>query len=198
MLGLWVAVRELQEHRAAARRWACPSRAARSWSRPVLPPGCRGTGSGAASFRSSKRPRRMPVAPRRPSPPPPWQDEAATRERPREPSRRKPSRPAPRPKPKRNLLFSSTSRKERERAQARTSEPLPPDLLSPDLRPNPPAAPPPPVPAEAQPPSFDDAWPKPERSKPGETAAAAARPAHALDVRRSRTARRREMRNSRP
>ena len=62
---------------------------------------------------------------------------ATPRPEPLQPGRRR----AP-PKPKRNLLFSSTSRKERERAQARTSEPLTPDLLSPDLRPNPPAAPP--------------------------------------------------------
>jgi hypothetical protein len=45
---------------------------------------------------------------------------------------------------------------------------LPPDLLSGDLRPNPPAAPRPPEPVEAQPASFEDAWPKTERSRPGE------------------------------
>jgi hypothetical protein len=65
-------------------------------------------------------------------------------------------------------LFSSSSRKERERAQARTSEPLPPDILSPELRPNPPAAPPPLEAGEAPPASFDDAWPKSERPRPGD------------------------------
>jgi hypothetical protein len=71
---------------------------------------------------------------------------------------------APPLKPRRNLLFSSSSRKERERAATRTSEPLAPDLLSPDLRPQPSEAPP----VSEPPPSFDDAWPKPERGRPGE------------------------------
>lgn len=67
------------------------------------------------------------------------------------------------PRPKRNLLFSSTSRRERERAAARTGESQAPDLLSPEPGPASPAA----VPAEPTPPSFDDAWPKPERGRPG-------------------------------
>jgi hypothetical protein len=62
-------------------------------------------------------------------------------------------------KPRRNLLFSSSSRKERERAQARTTDP--------SADPHPEAAPRPPAPESAEPPpaSFDDAWPKPERSR---------------------------------
>ena len=54
--------------------------------------------------------------------PPPWQDEAVLRDRVRF---REPMHPASRraePKPKRNLLFSSTSREERERAEARSGE----------------------------------------------------------------------------
>ena len=143
--------------------------------RPVLPPGLsREPASGDAGSPFSQEAgenagRVEPAAPAASSSPPPWQDEAATRERPRgdAPAEAEPAEAAA--KPKRNLLFSSTSRKERERAQARTSEPLPPDLLSPELRPDPAAAPPPPLPAEAPPPSFDDAWPKAERSRPGET-----------------------------
>jgi hypothetical protein len=70
------------------------------------------------------------------------------------------------PKPRRNLLFTSTSRKERERAAARASEPLAPDMLSPDLRPNPPVAETPPAePAAPVPPTFEDAWPKSERGR---------------------------------
>jgi hypothetical protein len=72
--------------------------------------------------------------------------------------------PPPVPKPKRNLLFSSTSRKERERSQARTSEPFSPDLLSSELRPSPPAI----EPGDQPPPSFEDAWPRAERSRPAE------------------------------
>jgi hypothetical protein len=71
---------------------------------------------------------------------------------------------APAPKQRRNLLFSSTSRKERERAEARmpelsTAEPRP---VAAGLAPAPPPAA---QPAEAPPASFDDAWPKPERSR---------------------------------
>ncbi|MBR1231543.1 DUF308 domain-containing protein [Bradyrhizobium sp. AUGA SZCCT0182] len=174
MLGLGVAVRELKN--IAWQLGAGVSRPrGEAMVRPVLPPGMlpeAGSGDGGVPFKleTAESAGGEPAAPAAASPsPPPWQGEAATRERPRSdlPTESEPAEAAP--KPKRNLLFSSTSRKERERAQARTSEPLPPDLLSPDLRPNPPAAPPPPVPAETQPPSFDDAWPKPERSRPGET-----------------------------
>jgi len=69
---------------------------------------------------------------------------------------------------RRNLLFSSTSRKERERAQTRTSEALTPDLLTPELRPNPPAAPPALEPGEPQPATFAAAWPRADRPRPAE------------------------------
>ncbi|MBI5318892.1 DUF308 domain-containing protein [Bradyrhizobium sp.] len=91
---------------------------------------------------------------------PPWVEGRSDAEPP------PPAEAAPAPKPRRNLLFTSTSRKERERAAARASEPLAPDLLSADLRPNPPAVDAPPVePAAPQPPSFEDAWPKSERMR---------------------------------
>jgi hypothetical protein len=87
--------------------------------------------------------------------PPPWQDEAAARER----GRNDP--PPAEAKQRRNLLFSSSSRKERERAEARTADPSAADVRSPL-----PAAPPPPKPSEAPPPAtFDDAWPQSERSR---------------------------------
>jgi hypothetical protein len=78
----------------------------------------------------------------------PWHDEAASRDRSRSDTRSA-AEAAPAAKPRRNLLFSSTSRKERERAQARTAEPS-----ASDLRPASGAAPPA---------TFEDAWPKPER-----------------------------------
>jgi hypothetical protein len=163
MLGLAVAVRELQN---IARRLggAQPREVA---VRPVLPPGLsREPAPGDASLTFNPEAAENGGGA---EPPPPWLDESATRERPRgdAPQEPEPADAAAAAKPKRNLLFSSTSRKERERAQARTSEPLTPDLLSADIRPNPPAAPPPP-PVEVAPPSFDDAWPKPDRSKPAE------------------------------
>jgi len=65
--------------------------------------------------------------------PPPWQTEVATRDRVRADTPPEPAEAAPAVKPRRNLLFSSSSRKERERAQARTPDPSVDDL--------PPAAP---------------------------------------------------------
>ena len=69
-----------------------------------------------------------------------------------------PAEAPPAVKPRRNLMFSSTSRRERERAQARsadasTNEPGPA-----------PAAPSPEI-SEMQPATFDDAWPKLDRSR---------------------------------
>jgi hypothetical protein len=65
-----------------------------------------------------------------------------------------PEAPEPAQKTRRNLMFSSTSRRERERAQGRSSD---------GLAPEPPMLPPMTEPSEPQPPAFDDDWPKPER-----------------------------------
>ena len=81
----------------------------------------------------------------------PWREQAAARDR--GPSAPEPVEAAPAVKPRRNLLFSSSSRKERERAQGRMSDPSEADL----------GPKPPPESSELPPPSFDDAWPKPER-----------------------------------
>jgi hypothetical protein len=167
MFGFWTTVRELKN---IARRLGAGAAQPRGevTVRPVLPPGLtrEGAQGGDAGFPINQPAAESagsaePAAPSSPPPPPPWQDEAASRS---DASAEAAAAEAA-AKPKRNLLFSSTSRKERERAQARTSEPLPPDLLSADLRPNPPAVPPPAEPAEPPPASFDDAWPKPERPK---------------------------------
>jgi hypothetical protein len=80
----------------------------------------------------------------------PWREEAA---RDRGPSAPEPVEAAPAAKPRRNLLFSSSSRKERERAEGRTSDPPEADL-GPAL---------PPKSSEVPPPLFDDSWPTPER-----------------------------------
>ena len=94
-----------------------------------------------------------------PAAPPPWLEEAGSRDRGRGDAPPEPEA-APAVKPKRNLLFSSSSRKERERAQARTADPA-----MPDLRPPAAAAPPAAESGEAPPATFDDAWPKPERAR---------------------------------
>src|SRR5258707_6951380 len=137
MLALAMAVRELK---TIARRLGAglPEPRGEVTVRPVLPPGAvrdAAPGDGGMLFGRDE----MAAASAEPPTPPPWQDEAGSRDRPPE---AQPAEP-PVPKAKRNLLFSSTSRKERERAQSRTSEPLPPDMLSADIRPHPADAAPP-------------------------------------------------------
>ena len=175
MLALWVAVRELK---AVARRLGNGMTEPRGEAaiRPVLPPrAMQDPVSGGGIFPSSRDQPPVPPAsspaPPVPPPPPPWQDETVLRDHPiPEPMHPEDAGPSSNsaPKPKRNLLFSSTSRRERERGQARVGEPLPLDLLSSDLRSKPPAVPPPVEPAELPPASFEDAWPKAERARPSE------------------------------
>jgi hypothetical protein len=84
-------------------------------------------------------------------PPAPWLEEAAARDRARNevPLVSQPAEAAPAVKQRRNLLFSSTSRRERERAQARTTDSIAES-------------------GEGQPATFENAWPKSERSRGGE------------------------------
>jgi hypothetical protein len=159
MFALWVAVRELKN--IARRLGGGMAEARREVSvRPVLPPGASPL---APPVDRGPAFDDQPAFEATDAAPPPWQDAAA----PDHPQDDLPDTVPPAARPKRNLMFSSTSRKERERAQARTSEPLPPDLLSPDIRPNP-STPPPAESAEPPPASFDDAWPKPDRARPGD------------------------------
>ena len=170
MLGLWMAVRELK---IIARRLGsgmpAESRAEHS-VRPVLPAGAAreaAPADGGFLFSRDQAAAEHAGGAEPAAPSPPWHEEVASRDRPRG-GAPVVAEPAEAAKPKRNLLFSSSSRKERERAQSRTSEPLPPDILSSDLRPSPSAAPPPAEPTEAPPASFDDAWPRTDRPRPGE------------------------------
>jgi hypothetical protein len=137
--------------------------------RPVLP-GLATPGAAVPEPGLAPVMRTEPMAPPAPAAPPPWQGEAPVRERPRvEPS------PAPEPEPqtsaadpeaprRRNLMFASTSRKERERAEAKVTDGTP---SQPHAEP---AAP------DTPPANFDDAWPKPDRMRPPEPPAAARRP----------------------
>jgi hypothetical protein len=172
MLGLWMTVRELKN---IARRLGggVPEARGEDMARQVLPvAGTRDSASADGGFPATEHPGGSgpfsPAAPPAFSPaaPPPWQNEAVLRDHPI-PEPMHPEPPPSAPKSKRNLLFSSTSRKERERAQARSTEMLSPDLLSSDLRSKPPTVPPVET-AEPQPASFNDAWPKPERARSGE------------------------------
>ena len=93
-------------------------------------------------------------------PPAPWQGEVARdRGRPDGANMSESAEAAPAAKPRRNLMFSSSSRKERERASGRM-----PDPSMDDLGP----APPPLELNEVAPPSFEDGWSKPERSRGAE------------------------------
>jgi hypothetical protein len=88
----------------------------------------------------------------------PWQEEAGARDRGRGRDdgaiEATPPEPAAATKPRRNLLFSSSSRKERERVAG-----------APDADPAlaPPVAPP--APKDAAPATFEDAWPQSDRAR---------------------------------
>jgi hypothetical protein len=171
LLGLSVVVREL---RNIARRLGPAGAAAMSHARSDQQSTVPGSGdqppdTGLLFGRDQPAPENLdgakPAAPPSPSAgsPTPWQDEAATRDRAR---LRGDVTPDPVPseaaatKPRRNLLFSSSSRKERERALART-----PDPAVADPSPIPIVAPPVQVPGETAPVTFEDAWPQSERAR---------------------------------
>ncbi|CAL76517.1 conserved hypothetical protein; putative signal peptide [Bradyrhizobium sp. ORS 278] len=73
----------------------------------------------------------------------------------------------PAERPRRNLLFASTSRRERERAEKRGAESMPTDFRSPP-RSEPPAMPLDEPAPEAAPPGLDQGWSRPERARPQE------------------------------
>jgi hypothetical protein len=160
MLGLWTVVRELRD---IARRLGpgMPSESRPGTARPSAALGA-SLGDQAPEDGGFLFSRDQPAADAgqaaASSAPPPWHEEAASRDRGRGDASAAEAEPVV--KPRRNLLFSSSSRKERERAQARTTDPAAAD---PD--PAPAAAPPTAESSEPPPATFDDAWPKPERSR---------------------------------
>ena len=143
MLGLWMVVRELKN---IARR---------------LGPGAATEDEGLLF--SPDRPAAENASNADPSAPlpPPWHEDAGSRDRVRGDvsSAPEPVEAAPAAKQRRNLLFSSSSQRERERAQARTTDPS-----APDARP-PPVAPSGSDTTEGPRATFEDAWPKSERSR---------------------------------
>jgi len=91
--------------------------------------------------------------------PAPWQEETGPRTRRDEALEPEPAEPAPSTRPRRNLMFSSSMRRDRERAQARSAEPSASDTAAPQVSP----------PQEGEPaPAFDDAWPKTGRARADE------------------------------
>ncbi|WP_262047749.1 DUF308 domain-containing protein [Bradyrhizobium sp. Bra78] len=164
LAGLYVVVAELK---GIARRLAGSAAASEVRVRPVLP----GLGMpGAPAPEAGSAARIEPAPPPPAGGPPPWQNEASARERPRVEPPPEPEVPAlpetPEPPRRRNLLFASTSRKERERAEAKAGEASPPHA-EPSAAPGVPDVPPA---------SFDDAWPKPDRTRAPEPPAAGRRP----------------------
>src|SRR5260370_38135269 len=142
MLGLWMVVRELKN---IARR---------------LGPGAATEDEGLLF--SPDRPVAENASNAEPSAPsPPWHEDAGSRDRVRGdvPSAPEPVEAASAAKQRRNLLFSSSSRRERERAQARTTDPS-----APDARPAS-AAPPGSDSTERPPATFQDASPQSEPSR---------------------------------
>ena len=142
MLGLWMVVRELKN---IARRLG-PAVAREDEGllfSPDLPAGENASNAEPSALSPS------------------WQEDAGSRDRVRGdvPSAPEPVEAASAAKQRRNLLFSSSSRRERERAQARIADPS-----APDARPAP-AAPPGSDSTEGPRATFEDAWPKSERSR---------------------------------
>jgi hypothetical protein len=163
LLGLSVVVRELQN--IARRLGANPAATSRAGTeqQPAASSGDQPAGDGFPFSRD--RPATAnpdggePSA--SPGSPTPWQEEVATRDRGRARGDAAPEpapEPAPAVKPRRNLLFSSSSRKERERASA--AGPSDPAKPEPDPAP---VVPPVSTPAEPAPVTFEDAWPQSER-----------------------------------
>jgi hypothetical protein len=155
MLGLWTVVREL---RNIAQRLG-PDVASEARARTRRPSAEAGAALGDQAAEDGGNAEPSALSPL------PWHEQASSRDRGRNdaPAAPEPAEAGPELKPRRNLLFSSSSRKERERAQARTTDPAAADLPS-----APAAVPPVSEASEAPPATFDDAWPKSERSRPAD------------------------------
>jgi hypothetical protein len=159
MLGLWTVVRELKN---IARRFGpgfhaeeseegTVALAARGNQAPEGPSFLFGRDQPPAENPGPAGPTAQPSAP---SPRP--RHEAGSRDRGRRDVPAEPAEATPALKARRNLLFSSSSRNERERA--RTAEPS-----ASDLRPAPAASP---SESSEAPAPFEDTWPKSERPRP--------------------------------
>ncbi len=149
ILSLWVAVRELNS--IARQLGSGPALdLKRSALQPVALPGLDGAESDIASHADAmgdEYPGAPPPLSALPSAP--WVDDATARDRSPAPA------PEIAPKQRHNLMFSSTSRRERERAQARAGETIAPEPRAAEAN-------------EFPPPSFDHTWPKSERARPAE------------------------------
>ncbi len=156
MLGLWGAVRELKTIARQLSGLPAPSRSA-GLSAALGDQAAEDAGMLFDRDRQALEP--APPAEPATSAAPPWQEEAASRDR----GRGEVPAPAPSAKPRRNLLFSSSSRREREPAEAR--EPSIANLHPGARGPASPAIPPPQESNPPPPANFEDAWPRPDRAR---------------------------------
>ena len=148
------------ELRLVGRRLASGRPTQEPRTRTALPPfpAAGGGSEGPAFSRDQAPPNAGEVEPSMASPgvPPPWQEDSRARsDAPPAPELAQ-AVPPPPPKPKRNLLFSSSVRKERERL-TRDGDPA-----------QPPGAPPVPETGETAPAGFEGAWPRPDRTRGSE------------------------------
>lgn len=152
ILSLWVVARELKN--IAERLGPGPTR---DWKGTALRAGTARSTADAMPGADQADGEQMAIADAGGAPSPtPWL-EAAARDRPRQESSSPPVSEPP-AKPRRNLMFSSTSRRERERARLRAADPS-------AIEPDPAAAGPAEETEQVQPANFDDAWPKSERTR---------------------------------
>jgi hypothetical protein len=163
MLSLWAVARELKK---IARRLGAGMTAEPRMEAVAAPPARRHEAAeDGASFSREQRGLDLDELEAAMHPSAPWVEEAPVRDRGRNEGTAmpEPAEAAPAAKPRRNLMFSSSSRKERGPAQAGPAEPSSmADLLGP--------TPPPPlqsadVPPPPLPPSLDDDWPRPGRTR---------------------------------
>jgi hypothetical protein len=155
MLGLWMVIRELRDiAQALAFGAAVTPRAAVPQADAGLAPHDQAAENDGLLFNQPGPAHPVeaesvvpPSAPPAPPTLPPWHKETAVRDRVRSdpPPELPTAEAAPAAKQKRNLLFSSTSRRERERAEAAA-----------------------PAKAGEPPATFEEAWPQPERARPPE------------------------------
>jgi hypothetical protein len=151
ILSLWAAVRELKN--VAGHLGSVPDLDLKQ--RAALPRPAGAEAGGIAPHADSMDREQPPGGPPPLPPSAPWLEEAVARDRPRQ------EVPEPPAKPRRNLMFSSTSRRERERTQGRAGDPSVtephPEASAPQVEIN-----------EPPPATFDDAWPKLERARPAD------------------------------
>jgi hypothetical protein len=154
LLGLCAVVTELK---IIARQLADPRSAADARVRAGLPQVTPGAVAAQPAVDDGHELSQDQAAP----PPPPWHEVVPARGQPDAAAEPVSAPPAPAAKPRRNLLFSSNLRKEPEQRPAARVEPP----VAAEPQPVPPALPSVAEASEASSPAtFDDAWPKPERS----------------------------------